>query len=194
MAEAPIKFRCHRCNKLLGASARKAGAVVNCPQCRAELQVPAPERGPESASPDPEALDPTLPSDLASLRPEDIRVEPEFANLVVDPAPIRPAPKPPDPVQPAELQEPQSPSVDTAEKPDEPPATTEARLIKAADDVVIPHIRVEPPSIAEREPPSRAASEVVLSSTVVLAWSLLVLLAIPLAFLAGLLTGHFVWK
>lgn len=204
MAEAPIRFRCYSCNKLLGAPARKAGSVVNCPQCRAELQIPAPEEPAdapsaplaevevESAAAGPQAFGPPLPPDLESLRPEDIRVEPEFANLVVDPAQFRPAPKPSAPVQPDEP--PEAPPADPAEKPDESPAATETLLVEAADEVVIPHIRVESPSISAREAPSRGASEVVLSSAVVLAWSLLVLLAIPLAFLAGLLTGHFLWK
>jgi hypothetical protein len=37
-------------------------------------------------------------------------------------------------------------------------------------------------------------SEVILQPATVLAWSLLVLLALPMAFLAGLLLGHFVWR
>lgn len=38
----PIRFRCFQCNKLLGVSRSKAGAVVACPQCSAELVVPEP--------------------------------------------------------------------------------------------------------------------------------------------------------
>jgi len=191
MADAPIKFRCYRCNKLLGVSARKAGSIVNCPECKAELQIPAPEPEPEPAAPDPKALDPAFPTDIAGLRPEDIRVEPEFANLVVDPIRARPAPKPPEPVQ---VVEPQETPPDVVEERPEPPAPVETFMPENAAEVVIPNIRFEPPSLAEPKPSGRAASEVVLAPTVVLAWSLLVLLAIPLAFLAGLLTGHFIWK
>ena len=39
----PIRFRCVYCDKLLGIARRKAGAVVNCPQCQQPLIVPTPE-------------------------------------------------------------------------------------------------------------------------------------------------------
>ena len=38
----PIRFRCVYCDKLLGISRRKAGAVVDCPHCREKLIVPTP--------------------------------------------------------------------------------------------------------------------------------------------------------
>src|SRR5262245_53589362 len=43
----PIRFRCVYCDKLLGIARRKAGAVVNCPQCNQPLIVPTPEPEPE---------------------------------------------------------------------------------------------------------------------------------------------------
>ncbi|MDR3619264.1 MAG: hypothetical protein P4L85_07935 [Paludisphaera borealis] len=65
----------------------------------------------------------------------------------------------------------------------------------AVDDSLIVAIQVEPPSIRrDRDESERPAHDVILSPLIVLAWSLLVLMAVPLAFLAGLLTGHFVWK
>lgn len=39
----PIKFRCVHCNKLLGIARRKAGTVVECPQCTQQLIVPTPQ-------------------------------------------------------------------------------------------------------------------------------------------------------
>ncbi len=49
----PIRFRCVYCNKLLGIARRKAGAVVNCPQCAEKLIVPTPEADePDTASKD----------------------------------------------------------------------------------------------------------------------------------------------
>ncbi len=42
----PIRFRCVYCDKLLGIAKRKAGAVVNCPQCGQPLIVPTPEPEP----------------------------------------------------------------------------------------------------------------------------------------------------
>ena len=45
--------------------------------------------------------------------------------------------------------------------------------------------------LADRRP--RASRDVVLPRLAVLAWSLFVLLALFLAFLAGLFAGHFLW-
>ncbi|MSR51662.1 MAG: hypothetical protein EXS09_00010 [Gemmataceae bacterium] len=42
-----IRFRCVYCDKLLGIATRKAGTVVNCPQCGQPLIVPTPEPEPE---------------------------------------------------------------------------------------------------------------------------------------------------
>jgi hypothetical protein len=65
----------------------------------------------------------------------------------------------------------------------------------APEPAVVPPIRVETETIRpaqDAEP--RAIREVVLPASVVLAWSLFVLSAIPMAFLAGLMIGHFLWK
>jgi phage FluMu protein Com len=43
----PIRFRCVYCDKLLGIARRKAGSVVNCPQCNQPLIVPTPDAEPE---------------------------------------------------------------------------------------------------------------------------------------------------
>ncbi len=43
MAAVPIKFRCHHCQQLLGVSRNRAGGVVACPRCAAELVVPEPD-------------------------------------------------------------------------------------------------------------------------------------------------------
>ncbi|AMV40034.1 hypothetical protein [Planctomyces sp. SH-PL62] len=145
MSDQPIKFRCYRCGKLLGASARRAGAVATCPQCRAEIQVPEPGAGSEA-----EPVDPAPLPEIDLLSPEEIRVEPEFAAIV------SPSPAPGDPV--------------------------------------IPAIRYDPSPIRPAAPSVPRPADVVLAPAVVLAWSLLVLAAVPLAFLAGLLLGHFVWK
>src|SRR5438445_298306 len=100
MAAAPIKFRCFRCNQLLGVARSKAGAVVACPKCSVELIVPepeetvtrpstgesAPETGSTVKSTAPSLLTPAeersgvvdagLSLDFLDIRPEDIRVEP----------------------------------------------------------------------------------------------------------------------
>lgn len=44
----PIRFRCAYCNQLMGIARRKAGTVVRCPTCGGQVIVPPP---PEEASP-----------------------------------------------------------------------------------------------------------------------------------------------
>jgi phage FluMu protein Com len=153
ISEEPIKFRCYRCNKLLGVPARKVGSTVACPQCKAELQVPRLESA----------------------------TEPTGLNLGVD---TSPAPAPALSTGPDRVA---FPEVFTA-------ASTPPAPSPALDDSPIAAISVEAPSIRGRDAADRPAHDVVLSPLVVLAWSLLVLMAVPLAFIAGLLTGHFVWK
>jgi DNA-directed RNA polymerase subunit RPC12/RpoP len=50
MAIERLKFRCYRCNQLLGATPNKAGSVVTCPKCSAELLIPIPELRPDEGS------------------------------------------------------------------------------------------------------------------------------------------------
>ena len=117
MVAERLKFRCYRCNQLLAAAPGKAGAVVTCPKCKAELQVPAPEpavfaevaprrqadtSGRETATEIPpkspsvpaylQEIAAALPADVADLRPEDLRVEAEFFESLT-----RTPERPPDP-------------------------------------------------------------------------------------------------
>jgi|GEM_PF-1041566 len=243
MSEDHLRFRCYRCNQLLGVSSRKAGTVISCPRCAAELKVPRPEeqtvtadasrsghgfttesRAPVSSSAPTsksggnalpsfmEEIAAAIPDDLATLRPEDIRVEAEFVDLIVTtsegvtpPAPAAKVPQseplPGDPVEveayfaqtppPAEpppvVRAEPPPVLPPEPRPEEPP-------VDPAIGAVLPAIKIETPTLL---PPGRqlqAVSEVILQPATVLAWSLLVLLALPMAFLAGLLLGHFVWK
>jgi len=43
MATERLKFRCYRCNQLLAVSPSKAGTVVSCPKCQADLLIPGGE-------------------------------------------------------------------------------------------------------------------------------------------------------
>jgi hypothetical protein len=56
------------------------------------------------------------------------------------------------------------------------------------------NINVETPSLLPARGELQGVSQVVLHPATVLAWSLLVLIAVPMAFVAGLLMGHFIWK
>ena len=46
MATERLKFRCYRCNQLLAVVPSKAGTIVACPKCQADLLIPAAEAGP----------------------------------------------------------------------------------------------------------------------------------------------------
>ena len=144
-----------------------------------------------------------IPDDLATLRPEDIRVEAEFVDLVVTTTEGITSPAP-------AAQKPQS----------EPlagdPVEVEAYFAQTPPAAELPPVVAAEPRSWTRQwtwpsqqssPRSRSSRprsclragtsgvrEVVLQPATVLAWSLLVLLAIPMAFLAGLLIGHFLWK
>jgi phage FluMu protein Com len=39
----PIRFRCRYCNQLMGIARRKAGTMVHCPTCHAQVVVPPTE-------------------------------------------------------------------------------------------------------------------------------------------------------
>jgi phage FluMu protein Com len=39
-----LKFRCYRCNQLLAVAASRAGTIVSCPKCKADLQIPGLEQ------------------------------------------------------------------------------------------------------------------------------------------------------
>lgn len=248
-----LKVRCYRCNQLLAVAPNKAGTVVACPKCKAELLIPRPEQppideptdasvvslrsdtfpalapvvGPSEApgrvadAPPPRYLDEIaalIPPEVAALRPEDLRVEAEvFGAIARQPGPTSPVadpfrfpgslsgsgltpspaveePAPPAPPEPAPVfvAQTQVPTVPVEAPPPLPiPPPTPA----PETTIVIPPIRFEPDPIrptSASEP--RSIREVVLPAPVVLAWSLFVLSAIPMAFLAGLFIGHFLWK
>jgi hypothetical protein len=282
MATERLKFRCYQCNQLLAVAPNKAGTVVSCPKCQADLLIPGGEprakgeaenrakgegaartlAGTEvrtKAEAEPRARAETepraraeaaailgssqvpppkpapvpvflgeiagaFPPDLADLRPEDLRVEAEFferLTRVPEPAPVpesAPVFEPPswpalEPSTRSFSAEPASPYVSfpaAAEAPAEPrssdafsvvpetvglvPVPAESLSRPADVTTVVPPIEIEPPSILPPGTEIRRVSEVVLPASVVLAWSLFVLLGIALSFVAGLMMGHFLWK
>jgi hypothetical protein len=72
------------------------------------------------------------------------------------------------------------------------PVVEEARAASAVP--VVPPIEVEPLTVAPERPATARARDVVLPRSVVASWSLFVLLAQGLAFVAGLLAGHYLWR
>jgi hypothetical protein len=202
---AILKFRCYRCGRLLGVSRNKIGSQVSCPKCGAGLIVPDPTDTPvstdEKAPPGEDAppviggVDLSVPSELLDIRPEDIRVEPGIVISETLPPPFVLDVEP------------------EVELPIEIVPTVEAPAKRSREDpaspLPIPPIEISPtnappvgPAIdllaqkvaASRGTPAPRARDVVLPRSVVMAWSLFVLLAQALAFLAGLLAGHFLWR
>lgn len=244
-----LKVRCYRCNQLLAVASSKAGTVVACPKCKAELLIPRPEPQPAEEPTDPSvvalksgtfpALSPVtetttttgreggpspsyldeisalIPPEVAALRPEDLRVEAEvFGAITREPSPPPPAEEPfsfpgivtgPDPAPPPAEPTPApdaegppflaslgAPSAGSATAAAPPPLPISAPTPEPA---VVPPIRLDTETIRPTQAAEpRAIREVVLPASVVLAWSLFVLAAVPMAFLAGLMIGHFLWK
>jgi hypothetical protein len=244
-----LKVRCYRCNQLLAVAPSKAGTVVACPKCKADLMIPRAELEPSNEqAADPSAVGLTsatfkaltpvteaataggggsastsfldeiaavIPPEVAALRPEDLRVEAEFFETLTrepatppraaDPFPF-PGPLsandllPPPAVAEAIVTAPAGVASEVAsgaggavEMPPPLPASVPVTVPEA--NIVVPPISIEPAAIRPRaDAESRAIRDVVLPASVVLAWSLFVLAAIPMAFVAGLMIGHFIWK
>ncbi len=216
MAAAPIKFRCFRCNQLLGVARSKAGTVVACPKCQVELLVPEPEdsqgRTPETSSTG--STDGGIAFDVLNIRPEDIRVEPgsspvpaflspptsvvielppasrsaeESVMTVETPWPVaEPTPRPARPEPP-----PTPPPISLMQPP---PAPT--RSVVEVPSLSGIQIDSSPASMRPRlaSTPTFRSRDLVLPRSIVASWSLLVLFAVAFAFMAGLLAGHYVWR
>jgi phage FluMu protein Com len=155
---------------------------------------------------------PEIPAEVADLRPEDLRVEAEFfANLTRKPPEPEPNPAAsvPEPISPEIATLPQTPppipKVATPFRPPEvfsaAPETVDmtarpapAMPVFAPVELVVPPIQIETTDLRTPVDQPRIVHEVILPASVVLAWSLFVLAAITLSFLAGLLVGHFLWR
>jgi hypothetical protein len=103
MSPGKIKFRCFQCNTLLGVSPTKAGTIVGCPKCAAELVVPDPnEVGAVpgvagSAGPDPDSDPGQLFRNLIEGRPPAGRgaeAAPEALPTMESPPPFLTGPAP----------------------------------------------------------------------------------------------------
>ncbi|WZO99640.1 hypothetical protein EP7_001251 [Isosphaeraceae bacterium EP7] len=201
MSAPIVRFRCYRCDQLLGVSASKVGRTATCPRCRAELLVPTPEAEPvESVAPE-SAIEPPAPVPAGSFdfpaqapsTPERLSGDPvlEFDLGSIEIAPTRLV----DPV----IRRESSPfraSTDvappfSAELLVQPPET--APFIP--DEIIAAEIRLDPPRVVDRDIASRRGRgrEVTLSPSVVTAWMFFVLLGLALSFVGGLLVGHYLW-
>ena len=217
----PIRFRCFQCNKLLGVSRSKAGAVVACPQCSAELVVPeAAATASPTPSPDP------MPTETPKSSPSSSRIEPVV--VLWDATPSSEGSSDVDPAFPAVQFEPVSLRAEPAARSRPAPRAAKSSsrddgqavdvdvaaamalpgVVFAgppAEQVVLPALAVESPSLrdepAHRGDPARISprersvkrDDVVFPRTALILWSFVVLLALVSAFAAGLLAGRFLW-
>jgi phage FluMu protein Com len=172
----PIKFRCAYCNQLLAISRRKAGTVVRCPRCTrdvvvpqtsAEVKEPAPEEAPAGAAGPPLFEQ----SDFDDLFRPTGGPNPVGGDAFAFTEPAAPAPAPPVVAPPAEA------------PPDDP-----GTHIDAGFDVE----PVAPPAPLEETPP--AARGVLLSPRTATLLSVAAILALAVAFVAGLLVGYLIWR
>lgn len=110
---------------------------------------------------------------------------PTTFELEVPPIPKPPEvdPKPPIPVDPPPAQAPEAAATPTSDPAPELPFRVEP----------VP-LRAEVSSLLTARPAARARDLVTLPRAAILAWSLFASLALALAFVAGMLVGHFLWK
>jgi len=216
MAGVPHKFRCYQCNQLLGVSLSKVGTTVACPRCSVDLIVPEPldEGSPGEGEGDSGnfgpsrgaagSLDAGVSLDLLDIRVEDIRVEPgiDYTPPAFPPpevpeppefSPFLPREPEPDP-DPEPYGRPSSRGLVTPTVTAESLAPPTSEREPVAQEAVVPPIRLDAPRRFEPRPGTARSRDVVLPRSAVASWSLFVLLAQGLAFVAGLLAGHFVWK
>ncbi|GAC1469713.1 MAG: hypothetical protein NVSMB9_13840 [Isosphaeraceae bacterium] len=207
MTANPLKFRCYRCQQLLGVSRSKAGAVVACPKCSAELLVPEPpEAVPVETGVSQEKPDTGLSLDFLDIRPEDIRVEPGFAPARPDPETNRTdrreggtssdlAGAPVAGLDPSGEGNRTGSTLPSSPLPGASERTTPSFPVETREPT-LPPIQLDGPTTTGRSRPrvDPRAHDLILPRSVVASWSLLVLLAVVFAFVAGLLAGHHVWR
>jgi hypothetical protein len=200
MAKAVLKFRCYRCDKLLGISPAQAGKTTTCPKCQADLIVPETELAPDADLREAaRALVPNLDESATINAPESRpQHEPGFSwedldatifetaaeanaiDLGIATAPAEP-PKPdpvPEPVpEPAPL-----------------PVAPIVPIVETPAPVELPAINVEAPVVRTERTPRYRPGEVVLTQGVIASWSVFMLLALAISFVAGVFVGHYLWR
>ena len=208
MAKDVLKFRCYACNKLLGASASRAGKTIACPSCKAELVVPDPAA--ESRS-DPEieaaarAIGPIVddtsrlrsPAASASTATKAPALEPAFSWEDVDTAlfeDVRTGEPPPVAVSAAP---PAAPEITPPGEPVAPLISLSTLAPAPAPPLPIDATR---PLVAESSVATapkgrrRRSGEVVISQSLIVSWLVFVSMAMGIAFVIGVFVGHYLWK
>lgn len=189
----PVMFRCYKCSQVLKTSTSKSGAVVVCPKCGSELivpEMPAKEGPGEELPPSPSEPEPgDFIRSLVTTSPRQEQVAPASRRSGSGEARSL-SPVPPEPPRSAT----DFPTVaePSAEAAPPPPASS------VVEDFPI---KIEPLPIRPEGSPRISAEysalprprDVILPRAAVVGWSMFGLLALVLAFIAGLLAGHYVW-
>lgn len=200
MAGVPIKFRCFQCNKLLGAPRSKAGAEILCPKCSARMIVPEFEEDEAELSTVAPMNHAGVPLELLDVNSEDLRVEEGISNA--DPpkavGPTKSIPPPSNLEVGLSLLDVREPEAQERHDGSRGPARTAVSPRSTGkSESILPPIAIDEPGFPRTgrgAPLPPRARDLLIPRTVVAAWSLFVLLALGMAFVAGLLAGHFVWK
>jgi hypothetical protein len=200
MATAVLKFRCYRCDKLLGISPAKAGKTTTCPKCQADLIVPesdVPADADMRAAA--RALVPNLDESDTIAAPEPRpQHEPGFSWEDLDATIFETAAeagaidlgiatakaKPPQP----------EPTLAPEPEPAPVPVAPIIPIVDTPPPIVVPEIKVEAPVVQSDRSSRRRPGEVVLTQGVIASWSVFMLLALAISFVAGVFVGHFFWR
>jgi hypothetical protein len=161
----PIRFRCAYCNQLMGIARRKAGTVVSCPNCAGQVVVPT-----DDAVDATDAGGPTAPPPRDASQP--LFERGDFDDLFRSgkagaPPPIAPAPPTTAGLMPA-----------PAPKQTAPPPMQSA----------LPAPRLD---LAPSLPAPAPVHGYVISSSMATLLTVALIVALALAFTAGLLVGRF---
>jgi hypothetical protein len=163
----PIRFRCAYCNQLMGIARRKAGTVVACPNCAGQVVVPTEDDLPAMTEGVASEAPPPPPSKKEQPLFERGDFDDVFGRKPIQ-APL-PSPKaPPAPIMKQTI-------------PLPPPAAPASA----------PRLDLPPPSMPAPALTPSIPGGYVLSPSMATLLSVAVIVAVALAFTAGLLVGRF---
>lgn len=193
----PVVFRCYKCSQVLKTSSTKSGTVVACPKCGAELIVPElpPKEMPAEEPPPPQSeSEPEPGAFLRALvttgpRPEATPSSPQRSGSSETRGAVPASPELS--TSPTDFPVVSGPSAGLAPSlPTSPSAAVEDFPIKIEPLPIRPETSARLSAEHSALPRPR---DVILPRAAVVGWSMFGLLALVLAFIAGLLAGHFVW-
>jgi hypothetical protein len=159
----PIRFRCAYCNQLLGIARRKAGTVVRCPTCAGQVVVPTVEAGGDKPQ-----------DDGGEAQPQPLFERSDFDDLFLNPAAAQAG----------------DPRTGTGGEAAAPAAAPPAGAWGTHADVDPLQLDVPRARVPGAEPLARQPPGIVLSPARATLLTVLGVVALAIAFGAGLLVGR----